>query len=142
MAICSLLQNRPSCPTLKSAIMSHFRNRRFCPIFEIGGSVSFKISCFVLPPILLIGQFADLVFSMHRLVCYLIVHGINYLRKTWQRNPFFFQKTWKVWWLCQESWSLCRHHGMIVTIFRHDHGKIMARQPCFSDSGPQLSGTD
>ena len=68
MAICSLLQNRPSCPPLKSAvlshfkigdfvsfsrsaILSHFRDPRFCLIFEIGGFVSFKIGCFVLPPI-------------------------------------------------------------------------------------------
>ena len=67
MAMCSFLQNRPYCPTLKSAvlshfiigdfvsfsksaILSHFRNRRFCLIFEIGGFVSFKIGCFVLPP--------------------------------------------------------------------------------------------
>ena len=67
MAICSLLQNRPSCPTLKSvvlsrfkvgdfvsfsrsAVLSHFQNRLFCFIFEIGGFFSFKIGCFVLPP--------------------------------------------------------------------------------------------
>ena len=68
MAFCFLLQNRPSCPNLKSAVLSHFkigdfvsfsksavlshfRNRRFCLIFEIGGFVSFKIGCFVLPPL-------------------------------------------------------------------------------------------
>ena len=67
MAVCSLSQNRPSCRTLKlavlshfkiggfvsfskSAVLSHFRNRRFCLIFKIGGFVSFKIGCFVLPP--------------------------------------------------------------------------------------------
>ena len=42
-----LSQNRPFCPTLKSAVLSHFRNRRFCPIFEIGGFVSFEIGDFV-----------------------------------------------------------------------------------------------
>ena len=67
MTICSLPQNRPSCPTLKSAVLSHFkigdfvsfsrsavlshfRDRLFCLIFAIGGFVSFKIGCFVLPP--------------------------------------------------------------------------------------------
>ena len=44
----ALLQNRR--PTLKSAVLSRFRNRRFCLVFEIGGFVSFKIGCFVLPP--------------------------------------------------------------------------------------------
>ena len=41
MAICSLLQKRPSCPTLKSAVLSRFK---------IGDFVSFKIGSFVLTP--------------------------------------------------------------------------------------------
>ena len=32
---------------LKSAVLSRFRNARFCLVFEIGGFVSFKIGCFV-----------------------------------------------------------------------------------------------
>ena len=28
-----------------------------------------------------------------------------------------------------------RHHGMIKTMFRHDHGKMMAWRPFFSSSG-------
>ena len=43
-AVCFLLQNRRFCPTLKSAVLSHFRNRRFCLIFKIGGFVSFSKS--------------------------------------------------------------------------------------------------
>ena len=50
MAICSFR---------KSAVLSHFRNRRFCLIFEIGGTVSFKIGCFVLPPSAVILRSAD-----------------------------------------------------------------------------------
>ena len=26
-----------------------------------------------------------------------------------------------------KTWPHCRHHGMIMTMFRHDHGMIMAR---------------
>ena len=44
MAFCSLLQNRRFCPTLETAVLSHFRNRRFCLIFEIGGFVPFPKS--------------------------------------------------------------------------------------------------
>ena len=71
MAICSLLQNRPSCPTLKSAILSHFRDQRFCLIFEIGGFVSFKILCFVLPP-----------YESHH---FCLIHSLN---------PTGFRPTW------------------------------------------------
>ena len=28
-----------------------------------------------------------------------------------------------------------RHHGMIIAMFRHYHGKIMTWQPCFSNPG-------
>ena len=41
MALCSFLQNRRFCPNLEPAVLS---------LFEIGGFVSFKIGCFVLPP--------------------------------------------------------------------------------------------
>ena len=44
MAFCSLLQNRRFCPTLETAVLSHFRNRRFCLIIKIGGFVSFSKS--------------------------------------------------------------------------------------------------
>ena len=50
MEVCYLLQNRWFCPTSKSAVLSHFRNRRFCPIFKIGCFVSFKVGWFVLTP--------------------------------------------------------------------------------------------
>ena len=49
MVVCSLLQNRWFCATLNSAVLSHFRSRRFCPVSEIGGFVSIKIGRFVLP---------------------------------------------------------------------------------------------
>ena len=50
MEACSPLQNRRFCPTLNSAVLSHFKNRRFCPVSKIGSFVSFKIGCFVLLP--------------------------------------------------------------------------------------------
>ena len=50
MAFCSVLQNRRFFPTLESAILSHFRNQRFSPVYEIGRFASFKIDCFVLIP--------------------------------------------------------------------------------------------
>ena len=31
------------------------------------------------------------------------------------------------WQSCQQTWPPCRHHGMIMTMFRHDLGMIMAR---------------
>ena len=79
--------------------------------------------------------------------------------KTLSNNPFFPQKHGKhddhtmimVWIMenmviiprscpeswrpCQETWPPCRHHGMIMTMFRYDHGMIMAWQPCFSNPG-------
>ena len=47
IALCSLLQNRRFRPTLESAVLSHFGNRRFGLILEIGGFVSVKIAGFV-----------------------------------------------------------------------------------------------
>ena len=35
----------------ESAVLSHFRNRRFCPISKISDFVSFKIGSLVLPPL-------------------------------------------------------------------------------------------
>ena len=32
---------------------------------------------------------------------------------------------------CQEPWSPCRPRGMIMTMFRHDHGKIMGAAKFF-----------
>ena len=32
---------------------------------------------------------------------------------------------------CQEIWPPCRHHGIIKTMFRHDHG--IAWQTCYSN---------
>ena len=51
MEVFSLLQKLRFCPILKSAVLSRIRNRRRCLIFEIGGFVSFKTDCFVLPPV-------------------------------------------------------------------------------------------
>ena len=38
------------CSFTKAAVLSYFRNRRFCLIFGLGDFVSFKIGSFVLPP--------------------------------------------------------------------------------------------
>ena len=43
-----------------------------------------------------------------------------------------FHESWPP---CQETWPPNRHHGMIMTKFRHDHGNIMAWQTCFSNLG-------
>ena len=39
-----LFYNIDGYPTLKSVVLSHFGNRRFCLIFEIGGFVLFQKS--------------------------------------------------------------------------------------------------
>ena len=49
ITVCSLIQNRQFSPTSKLAVLSHFRNRLICLVSKIGGFVSFKIGCFVLP---------------------------------------------------------------------------------------------
>ena len=88
-----------------------------------------------------------------------MVYRSNYLRKHWQTILFFRKKHGKhndhtmiiIWimenmviipWSCHESWRPwqetclpCRQHGIIMAMFRHDHGKIMAWQPCFSNPG-------
>ena len=38
--------------------------------------------------------------------------------------PWSCYESWRP---CQETWRPCRHHGMIMTMFRHDHGMIRAR---------------
>ena len=65
--------------------------------------------------------------------CHITVYGSNHLRKQWQTIHFLPEKTWKTWGSyhesrrpCQETWRPCRHHGMIMAMFRHDH-LIMAR---------------
>ena len=96
-------------------------------------------------------HFGGLNSSQDSQVCHIMVYGSNYLRKHWQTIHFFLKKhgkydyhsiimVWIVenmviipsscresWWPCQETWPPCRHHGMIMTMFRHDHGMIMAR---------------
>ena len=46
------------------------------------------------------------------------------------------QKNWKTWWSyhdhgmiqpCQETWPPFRHHHLTITIFRQDHGMMMAK---------------
>ena len=39
-------------------------------------------------------------------------------------TPWSCHESWR---LCQEIWLPCRHLGMIMTMFRHDHGIIKAR---------------
>ena len=36
--------NRRFCPILKSAVLSHYQNWRFCPVFKIGCFVSSKLA--------------------------------------------------------------------------------------------------
>ena len=110
--------------------------------------------------ILLTRQFWGANCSIASEVCQIKVYGIHYLRKHWQTNHFQKKKHGKhddhtmimVWIMenmviipwscheswrpCQETWPPCRHHGMIMTMFRRDHGKIIAWQPCFSNPGP------
>ena len=100
-------------------------------------------------------HFVGVNLSKFSQVCHMNIYGSNYLTKHWQAIHFFQKKHGKhddhtmivVWimenmviipWSChkswqprQETWSPCRHHGMIMTMFHHDHGKIMAWQPCF-----------
>ena len=38
--------------------------------------------------------------------------------------PWSSHESWRT---CQETWPPCRHHGMVMTMFRHDHTMIMAR---------------
>ena len=85
-------------------------------------------------------------------VCHIKVNGSNYLRKHGQANHSFSKQKrgkhddhtmimvgiienmviipWSChesWRPCQETWPPCRHHGIIMTMFRHDDGMIMAR---------------
>ena len=66
--------------------------------------------------------------------------SILFQRKTWKTWWSYYDHVWimqnmviipwscrESWWPCQETWLPCRHHGMIVTMFRHDYGMIMAR---------------
>ena len=46
--------------------------------------------------------------------------------------PWSCHEPWRPF---QETWTPCRHHGMIMTTFCHDHGMIMAWQSCFSSPG-------
>ena len=74
-------------------------------------------------------------------VCY--IYGILqqlFEKALTKQSIFFRKKIWKTWlsyisWLWYKSWRPCRHHGMIMTMFRHDHGMMMAWQPCFSNPG-------
>ena len=71
-------------------------------------------------------------------MCHIMVYGSNYLRKYWQTIHFFAVNNmanmviipwwcYESWWPWQETWPPCRHHGMIMTVFLHYHGMIMAR---------------
>ena len=78
---------------------------------------------------------------------YITLYGSNYWRTEWQTIHFFRNKhhekhddhTMIMVWIrenmtiipwsynelgrpCQEAWSPCRHHGVIMTMFGHDHG--------------------
>ena len=110
-----------------------------------------------LPWILLTRQFGSINLAEGSQVSHIMVYGSNYLRKQWQTIHFFSKKYGKhddhtmimvcimenmvtIPWSChessqsfQETWPPYRHHGMIMTMFRHDHGKIMAWQPCSSN---------
>ena len=83
--------------------------------------------------------------------CHINVYGNNYLRKQWptihsfkkyMENTIIIPRSWyeswrsmviipwsshESWQPCQETWPPCRHHGMILIMFRHDQGIIMAR---------------
>ena len=110
--------------------------------------------------ILLTRQFGGVNSSKASQVCHIMVYGSNYWRKRWQTIHFFFKKkhgkhddhniiivwimenmviiprssheSWRLW---PEIWPPCRHHGMVTTMFRHDHGMIMAWQLCFCNPG-------
>ena len=110
--------------------------------------------------LLLTRQFGGVNSSKGSQVCHIIVYDTNYSRKNWQNILFFFQKKhgkhddhtiimrwimenmviipWSChesWRPCWETWPPCRYQGMIMTMFRHDHGMIMAWHPCFSNPG-------
>ena len=120
--------------------------RACCLDFTEGNSKSF---CSNLPLILLTRQFGGVNSTEASQVCHIMVYCSNYLRKYWQTIHFLSEKKHDehtmimVWimenmvvtpWSCHESWlpcqetsPPCRHHGMVMTMFRHDHGMIMAR---------------
>ena len=65
--------------------------------------------------------------------CHILVYSSNYLRIVYKLSIFFSKKimenmaiipwSFHEWWRpCQETWQPCRHHGMIMIMFRHDHG--------------------
>ena len=80
--------------------------------------------------VLLTRQFGVVDASKGCQVCHKILYGSKYIRKYWQTTTHFSPKKketipWsshESWRPCQETWRPCRHHGMIMTMFRHDHG--------------------
>ena len=94
-------------------------------------------------------QFGGVISTETSQVCNIMVYQSNWLRKHWQ-TIIFLEKYWKhdhtmilirimknmvitlwswyaSWPSCQETWPSCRHHGMIMVLFRHDRGMIMPR---------------